>query len=325
MSKTRKQKATLTPRPARKTETAEPEADNWLESITPKGAFHKGLATVWLQDITKSDAAEWLLRVPEYQRSKKARSLKEFLADMLEGLWIPDDALVAFDRKGDLINGQHVLTSLMQSALPSVSCVVLINRHPDAYLGFDLVQRRSLADNLKGETSAPGAVGKVLHVLEKWDRGDYAGKSYVNSREGSVALGGRRGRERLKQNPGIERHLFPNPFRTNQGYRSVAAMHAASYRLHAIDPQKAEEFFRKFTEGTGLQAADPIYALRKKFMNMGEHDRLRSGPTLALIIAAWNAWLLGGTGLAFRVGQPFPPIGGPLEVPESPRSSSKVH
>jgi hypothetical protein len=333
MSKTKQ--PILPPRPPRKSAPAEEERpDQWLDAIDPNGTRYtvpeKVVTFNWW--VTPENAQEWLLHLPDYQRTKKPRSLRDFEADMREGYWIPGVAEIAFDRMGDLINGQHVLSALIASGLEKILCRAVINRWPDAYLGYDLGIRRSLADNLKGETMvSPAMVGRALHVLTLWDQGTYEardGKGYINAREGSVNLAGRRGRELLRATPGLELHLFPNPFRTNRGTRSIAAMHAASYRLHQIDPDKAKKFFERFREGTGLEIGDPVHALRKKFMSMEEDARWRSGPTLAHILAAWNLFVSREKciNLPFKMGQPFPKVSVPvLPPPPSPRSSSRVH
>jgi hypothetical protein len=332
-----KSHAVPTPRPARKfiaPVREEEKPDQWLDAIDPKRTRYTApdKVVVFVRWVTAEDAREWLLRVPEYQRNQKPRSLKDFEADMKEGYWIPGVAVIAFNDKGELINGQHVLVALVTSGVEKILCNVIINRWPDAYLGYDLGIPRRLADNLKGQTAHPEEAGRALHVICLWDRGTYDasdGKGYINAREGSVNLHGRRGRELLAAHPGLEQHLFPNPFRSNKGTRSVAAMHAASYRLHQIDYEKAMKFFEQFREGIGLSKGDPVLALRQKFMNMEKDQRWRSGPTLAHILAAWNAFVsgekCGGGGLPFRIGQAFPKMAVPLPLPESPRPSSRVH
>jgi hypothetical protein len=330
-SKSKKQQVP-TPQPPRRFAPAareEETSDQWLDAVDPERKRYdppRVVATV--RAVTPDDAREWLTHLPDYQRNKKERSLKNFEADMREGYWFDGVAVIAFDRRGDLINGQHVLQALI-AAGREVLCIVVINRLPDAYLGYDLGIKRSLTDNLKGETSSPSAVSKVLHVLRLWDQGTYDarnGKGYINAREGSINLAGRRGRELLAATPGIVSHLFRNPFRTNSGTRSVAAMHAASYRLHQIDPELAAKFFERFREGTGLEKGDPVYALRKRFTEMEKEQRWRSGPTLAHILAAWNLFVNHEkcAVLPFRIGQAFPKVAVPLPVPESSRSSHKV-
>jgi hypothetical protein len=327
--------AVLPPRPPRKAAPAAIEkelSDQWLDAIDPKGLRYNAPDKVvaWVQWVTPDDAREWLLHVPDYQRNRKSRSLQNFEMDMREGYWIQGVAVVAFNRDGELINGDHVLPALIASGLEKILCIVVINRWPNAYLGYDLGIKRSLTDNLKGETEKPNEAGKALSVLRMWDQGTYEardGKGYISAREGSVNLAGMRGRELLKATPGLLDHLFPNPFRSNRGERSVAAMHAASYRLHQIDPDMAEKFFERFREGTNLEIGDPVHALRKKFMNMEDGMRFRSGPTLAHILTAWNLFVAKEKCivLPFRMGQAFPKVSLPLPLPASSRASSKVH
>jgi hypothetical protein len=321
--------ATPTPAPPRRksqeSENETPPQEQWLDSIDPQGTRYTAPDKVvaWVRWITPDDAKEWLPHVPDYQRTPKSRSLKDFTADMREGYWIKGVPTIVFDRNGDLIDGQHVLSALIASDLDKILCLVVINRWPDAYLGYDLGIKRSLADNLKGETVAPAPVGRVLNVLQQWFKSVYEGTGYMKAREGSIRLAGRRGRELLAANPGIEAHLFPNPFRTNRGYRSVAAMHAASYRLHQIDPEMAKKFFHCFTTEEDMTAGHPVLALRKRFRDMKENERLRSGPTLALILNAWELFVTHQkvARLPFRMGQPFPEIAIPLPVPASSKQS----
>jgi hypothetical protein len=314
------------PRPGRKEKPPLPAGEEWLDAIDPERTRYGQPVSCWPRYVTRNEATEWLLHLLERQRTQKPRSLRNFEADMREGYWLDGVANIVFDRHGYLINGQHVLTALIHSNLEKILCIVVINRIADAYLGYDLGIKRSLADNLKGETEAPGAVGKVLNVLRQWDKGLYTGDAYVTAREGSIQLAGRRSHELLALTPGVEKHLFKNPFRTNHGYRSVAAMHAASYRLHQIDPEKAKEFFECFTTGASMPPGHPVLALRKKFTGMDKNERWRSGPTLAYILDAWNLFVAGEkvTRLPFRMGQPFPEVSLPLPLPASSRSSAKI-
>lgn len=321
-----------TPKPPRRSEPPreQEKPEEWLDAIDPERLrYDPPLVVSFVRWVTKDEAGEWLGHLPDYQRKKKQRSLKNFEADMNEGYWLEGVANIVFDRNGDLINGQHVLAAFLNSLLDRILCIVIINRLPDAYLGYDLGIKRSLADNLKGETEHPGAVGKVLHVLHLWDKGTYEGtdgKGYLNAREGSINLSGRRGRELLAKTPGIEQHLFANPFRTNRGTRSIAAMHAASYRLAQIDPAMAGKFFHRFVEQEDMTKGDPVLALRKKFQGMDDDVRWRSGPTLAHILAAWNLFVHHEKCaiLPFRMGQAFPKAAVPLPVPDSSRATARV-
>jgi hypothetical protein len=313
---------------------ADPKDDlnQWLNDLVDpaKCRIDPAIAKALVRWVTPEDAEEWIARLPPYQRNIKSRSMEEFVTDMQEGYWIDGVPVIAFNRDGELINGHHVLGAFLKAKLAKILCIVVVNCDPNAYLGYDLGIKRSLADNLKGETDSPAQVGKVLNVLRQWDLNEYEGRGYMTAREGTMHLQGRRGREFLAKHPGIEGHLFPNPFRTNAGYRSVAAMHAASYRLHQIDPETAQKFFHCFVSGADMPAGHPVLVLRGVFQNMDKDMRWRSGPTLAHVITAWNLFVAKSKVAAgrwpFRMGQSsFPEIAVPLPVPESSRSGKGVN
>ena len=86
----KRRKIILPPAPPRRLRPVSPDkpslpADEWLDMLDPKRTRHLQPVTVWVRSVTKEDAREWLLHVPEYQRTRKQRSLKDFEADMREG------------------------------------------------------------------------------------------------------------------------------------------------------------------------------------------------------------------------------------------------
>lgn len=261
--------------------------------------------------VTRAEATEWLSRVDvEAQRSLNVDVAKRYAADMDAGKWAAGVAVIAFDRKGRLINGQHVLNGLLLSKQKTLTVILSLNHELSAYAGFDKNRKRSAKDDLKTMgIERANEVASVATVIWQWERGVFRGISYSSARSGADFPTAAQVCEVVRTHPGIETHLYKNPFR-GKGY-SIGALRAASYILHKIDEKNAKAFFHSLVEGVGIPASDhPIALLRNRILRLGVGERLRTGETLAYIFKAWKAYISGESlsGPLLRKGEPFPDV-----------------
>ncbi len=261
------------------------------------------------RDITRAQAVEYLKRVdPAMQRRMNVHVARRYARDMDAGYWIPGVAVVAFDRKGRLINGQHVLNALILSKRQTLRVIVSLNHEAGAFAGFDKNRKRSASDDLRVQgVDHAGLIASAATVLWQWENNEFSGEAYRTGHPDRPTAA--QVCELVKAHPGIDQHLYKNPFR-GKGL-SLAGLRAASYILHGIDEKRAKVFFHSLIEGVGLPTPEhPIAVLRKRFIQMGEFEHLRSGETLACIFKAWNAYVRGEdlSSPLLRKGEPFPEL-----------------
>lgn len=266
------------------------ERSDWLDRLDPERERRQKMVIIGLLDLTRDEAQEWLDRVDEaHQRTRTDGRIERYRRDMTNGDWVPATDLIAFDAKGRLINGQHTLAAFIESNLKTLQVAWEINRHPNAYMGFDHNKTRKPADTLKWDgVDRAGEIAGMATVLWQYESGFFKGKGFRGSRGGDRFPTDSQVQKTVKMHPGMEKHLWKNPFRGKAF--SIGAMNAASYIFDGIDAKLAKEFFEMFIEGIKFQTPrDPINVLRKEFLAMGERDRMRNGDTLLRFFKAWNA------------------------------------
>jgi hypothetical protein len=283
-----------TPRPPR----SEPERSapaEWLDRLDPNGERSKQMVVIGLREITKDEANDWLSQVdPTYQRSLSNFIALRYSADMNARDWVPGIPMMVFDKRGRLINGQHVLVAFVKSDLDALMVVWQINRHPNAYMAFDHNRKRSAADTLKWNgVEKPAETQSAAVVLYQYEQGFFKGKGFWTARGGDKFPSDPQIQRIVKAHPGLDKHLWKSPFK-GKGF-SLGALRAASYVLHSIDHEVAVKFFESLIEGINIPSSKhPIAVLRKAFMDLAEGERMRNGETLARIFKAWNSYVGGG-------------------------------
>src|SRR5262249_18162623 len=220
------------------------EKPEWLDTIDPQRERRQQLVTVGAREISREEANEWLLRVDDqHQRALTDSIVGRYRRDMdNDDDWVPGTNIIAFDAKSRLINGQHTLAAFAGSKLEKLFVVWEINRHPKAYMGFDHNKKRTPADTLKWSGhERPTEKAACATVLWQYESGFFSGKAFRGARAGEMFPTDAQIQRTVKMHPGIENHLWKNPFRGK--CFSVGAMNAASYIFHNIDPKLAAEFF----------------------------------------------------------------------------------
>jgi hypothetical protein len=96
-------------------------------------------------DITPEQAIEWLSRTAPNQRTLKHGRIKMYASDMIDGNWKLTHQGIAFNTKGELIDGQNRLSAICRADMP-VKMVVTYNVDNDAMPNIDLGIKRSGSD-----------------------------------------------------------------------------------------------------------------------------------------------------------------------------------
>lgn len=262
--------------------------------------------------LTRDKAREILLHVSDVQRARSAAKVKEYARVMDAGDWKPWTALIALDRKNDVLNGQHVLAAFLESKLERLCVTISRNHETGDYAGFDKNRKRSAVDDLKYDgVELAGQIKPVATVLWQYERGLFDGTRYLTVRGGAEFPAPSEVVNTVKTHPHIQEHLHRSPVRGGGSY-SIGALRAASWVLHQYYPEKAPKFFRSFIEGIDIPSLDhPIARLRQELFYMPKDKKLFAGETLARIFKAWILYSRGqkvaGTSL-LKKNEEFPDV-----------------
>lgn len=234
--------------------------------------------------ITPQQAASWIEHANVNNRNVSWEFVG-FLADQIRsGYWVVDGNPIRLDYNGKILDGQHRLLAIMESAT-AVESFVTTGLAPKAQQVMDTGRRRSLGDQLKlkGEKNTQQLAATITRI---WLTriGENALRNPTRYRPSVPAA-----LKLLAEEPGI-RLAVREGGRTSQklGGTSVAVLAASYYLFSEKDQEHADQFFEQLRDGTNLSAGDPVLMLRNR---LTQNSRER-GNTPAFIIQAWviKAW-----------------------------------
>lgn len=242
------------------------------------------------ETITPPLAEEYLRHNYEHNRAIGHRDVNSYAGMMVRGEWILTHQGIAFDKEGNLIDGQHRLLAIVLSD-STIRMRVTRNADPAIVHVVDGGRKRSLKDSLqvRGEKQSKNlaAVVSAFYKLQVADDGRVS--EARNAAPERVA-----GLKLLESHPGLREAVFTGD-RCYRAIRFPKGMAAALYYdLSSVDSQEAEVFFEYLITGAGLSEGDPIFTLRNKVINaVQEKPRRGVLDFAAWTRKAWNNWLAG--------------------------------
>jgi hypothetical protein len=261
--------------------------------------FEGRTLTLEIVRITPELAAAWLLLNRKNRRLNR-RTTQKYARIMAEGGWMLNGEGIVFDETGALINGQHRLQSCLDSGKPFVTLVVR-GVDPAAFKVFDRPKSRTSADvlHIDGEVNT-SILASVLMWLWRYEQDSMLSGPPPEPSERLEVLG---------RHPGIRAAI-----RRGSTCAHLLSPHIAAfcfYLFNRIDPDAADRFMVQVAEGTGLQATDPAYLLRRRMIeSKGRREGAPGRDLIALWFKAWNMHRAGKGGriLAYKSSEPFPVI-----------------
>ena len=234
----------------------------------------------------------------------------KYARDMRSGRWKINGAAIIFDEHGCLVNGRHRLTACATSGCDFFTWVVY-GVPVASFETIDTGKSRSFKDELthNGERygNLLGAAVGWIGIFEKSGKLDRASISV------KVAFSHSELHECLSRHPTVRDHVLKcASYRLSNPSFAVALR----YFTHMVNADKCDEFFGRLADGIGLVGGSPIYLLRERLLSSREsaQAKLTLRYESALIIKAWNAFLLGQTvgrlQWAHGKGEQFPDIAG---------------
>src|SRR5262249_23972514 len=263
--------------------------------------------------INKEMAQKLLDRVDEeHQRPASEARIRRLLRDMDEGRWKPGVARVVINGKDQLIDGQKTLIAFLRSKLTTLEINYCFNPYPEAERGYDQVESRRLAQDLKWRgVESSSLVSPTVTVIYQYEKGYYRGTAYNAARSADQYPTGPEGIEFEKMHPGIAAHFRKTPPAFKGRGIPMAALFAASYILsQTFDHIQVEKFFTSLFEATDIPPKSPIWVLRDALERRKGQKRLRNGEAVAWVFKAWQCWInkLPLTRPIMREKEPFPEL-----------------
>lgn len=239
-------------------------------------------------------AREWL-DIAAPNRNVSRVNLEGLMQAMLEDRWHNDGTPIRFNTHGQLIDGQHRLWAVINTA-QSQEFVVMWGVENRAMATLDTGKSRSRGDVLSIHDPTLVNVVQVAGaatIMLRWTNGsrnnnlrnDYVSNDaliqfYDQNRDDIIEAARHGGR--------MAHHIAAG---STQAY-------ALCYWLFSmIDVADNEFFWDRLHDGQALEMGNPIYALRellrREALQANTRDKMRADVLVALMIKAWNAYRRG--------------------------------
>jgi len=211
---------------------------------------------------------------------------------MMSGEWVEmNGESLKFDYDGNLIDGQHRLTALIQAGA-TINFLVISELDPSVFDSIDQVRIRSLSDvmacnGVLNSTNMAAGVKLYYAILNGWQQA----RNSVANRPSPKSLS-------------ALYFLDPDSFQDTQHkaarwaskFRALSpAYYFALYHiLKSKNKDRAALFFELLSSGENISNGNPVYALRNALIkSMGKKSGISQSIKLAYVIRAWNAFYQG--------------------------------
>lgn len=258
--------------------------------------------------ITPEMAADWLAKAAPNRPITRSH-VRKLASAMERGAWSMTAEPIIFNTDGRLIDGQHRLSACIESGTSFLATIVR-GVEPAAFDDMGGGKTRELHERLamRGYTNAV-AFGGVLRALSNYQqRGDFKEVWTADRADHRQLLAMAEALPSLVDSARIGRRLrFPRV--------PGAILGALHYLFTEKDGEDCDAFYARLGDGSGLAADDPIFCLRRRFLDFGQAKMTPTRNEVAAItIKAWNAYREGRPMkvLTYRSGgaspEPFPDI-----------------
>lgn len=251
--------------------------------------------------ITPEIAKDYLTQRPSWQRSLSDATVDQYTGDMVADDWEYTGDAIRFNTKGQLIDGQHRLNSIIQSGKPQA--MMVIRGLADASLDvIDTNRGRSFTDMLKmrevpSHTAVSALTKRVLH----WTLGNYADRSMARRADADFVYARLSNRALwscyLKFEHEIEKAAREGAYLgvwAGSGSCPPSIFGFAYLLFGRISVEHRDLFFHELKN-----ADEPSQAIRVLRMKMlkgpGTGEDISEVVWLHYIIGIWNKWLNGRT------------------------------
>lgn len=239
-------------------------------------------ATTEIIDVSPELAQRWLSRNSNNRNLRRA-VVESYARDMEAGRWHLNGETVKFTDAGQLCDGQHRLSAIVQSGA-TVPMVVVRGLSPDVMATVDAGAKRSYADALRlaGEENT-STLAAVARRAVMWERG-------MRTNTGAIRPTPLEMDDFIQRHPEIRTSAELAARLASRERLPASVIGLCHYLFSQIDPDDATWFLLRLADGDGLSANDPIAVLRSRVTRLRvSGGRINETEGLALTIRAWNA------------------------------------
>jgi hypothetical protein len=245
-----------------------------------------------IEQITP-DFAEYVLETKNSKnRSMRPANLRRLVTAIDNGEWIITNQGLAFDKDGNLLDGQHRLLAIVKTG-KTLPIMVARNMDPKIFNCVDTGAARNAADGLyiEGCTSSSKhlAAGiKVYLLYKKFPRGSW---TYATIPTHSEILQEYKDNQETYQEITQKMRIYHNRFHffnLSVGIPMYKLIQEKNYSEEILS-----EFWTQFSEGINLNIDNPILSFRNQMMSKGFRHRgsVYQRYQLNAFIRLFNLWI----------------------------------
>lgn len=239
-----------------------------------------------LSTITPMLAERWLTQIPDYQRKVDPKQVDKITAAILKGDWAENGATIVFNEEGHVIDGQHRLHAIVKSGKTVRSLVVRgVSKAERTFQTIGDEKSRKVTDFMHcAHVNNVAAVCSLLMAAEggKWPL-SHEKMPYV---------------EVLKIVRKYQDQIAPIVNAVSEGGRFVKQHSFCTFLVFYYthiqpvkNPERLAQFFARLGDGVGLEKNDPVYQLRKRYLEQTASGRFDRIAGRAMIVKALHAYL----------------------------------
>ena len=235
-----------------------------------------------------------MLTKMDRQRSLSVAHVNTLASDMANGKWGEDVAAIAFDRDGNLVNGQHRLNAIVKSNMPQWFWIRR-GLPDDAILRIDQGRGRRAADQLKiqgvANATSVAAIASIMWCVDNQPEVLWHSRHLSKSQLTDYGL---QHDDELQEGYAWQDRLKITGRIATAPYAALAIL----VQRHSDHAEGFAEFHQGLSKGVNLSEGDPRLTLRNHIAmatdkNMrNPHWGGRQSSTL-LLIRVWNYWAVG--------------------------------
>ncbi len=236
-----------------------------------------------LTKVTPELAAAWLQKNPR-NRNLNDKLVRDYARQMSAGGWAANGETIKIASNGDLLDGQHRLSAIVQSGV-TLELVVVTGLPAATQNTMDTGRKRVVADVLaiSGETNS-NVLAAVARRVWLWDNGNRRFTTASNPSPNEVIA-------MIEKYPSLRRSAEIGA-RTNSVFRPAPATVTgmAHHLVLQVDQDDTALFFAQLGHGTDLKTGHPVLTLRDRLIR--DRVSMKKVPFhvgVALYIRAWNA------------------------------------
>jgi len=246
-------------------------------------------AVEWVT-VEPADAERWLQN-NDANRGLRARAVNAYARDMEHGKWMLTGESVKFDRHGNLLDGQHRLSAIVQSGQPP-RLLIVSGIDPAVRTVIDTGAVRTGGDALRIAGLGGGnpyALASAARLLVLWHSGRLV-----------TMTSGMRGEDRATHSEIVDMvthrpDLLDAVHESTRDYQRIGIPPGPGAMcrtvLADIDPADSILFWESLAGYSTEGANDPRSTLLVTIRQMRELGQLRRpGESIGLVFTAWNAW-----------------------------------